>query len=170
MRRRAATVAAASSGSVALAYIWCGFIAMHPVNDLEVQLALGRLRPAHAHPCSSQHHVAASCRYYIARVCKAPSLFFQNGPFGRLIQERCAALKQPYCPTPWAINRHTQTMLSGRLELRWMHHAWPCMHVWTQLRLCHWQLCSGTAVLADGSLQAAVHPHTRWRAHRAGLV
>ncbi|BDA43976.1 Phospholipase ABHD3 [Coccomyxa sp. Obi] len=55
---------------------------------------------------------AAYLWYYLSKVCKAPQLYFKDGPLSRLVLEHCQILQEPFCPTPWAFDQHTQTMLS----------------------------------------------------------
>ena len=57
-------------------------------------------------------------RYYLSKVCKAPQLYFKDGPLSRLVLEHCQILQEQFCPTPWAFNQHAQTMLSGAV----LHH------------------------------------------------
>ena len=71
-----------------------------------------------------------------------PKVYVHDGPgsIARLVLERCTALKQPFTPTPWALNGHAQVRARSSDDLgcvdtpgfdqRWLRssptHDTPC--------------------------------------------
>jgi hypothetical protein len=63
-------------------------------------------------------------------VHKAPQLYYGRGGVIADVLPQCRLLLQPYVPTPWAVNRHVQTIV-GRTSRCWFAapHSHSCGHI-----------------------------------------
>lgn len=53
------------------------------------------------------------CRWYFAKVCKAPKLYACEGVLKELLKDGVSNLWKPYHPTPWLVFSHLQTVAGG---------------------------------------------------------